>query len=99
MRLGYEGLSALARNFFRQDPLSGHLFVFLNKQKNRVKILFWDRGGFCLFCKRLEKGNFTLPLHGKPTQSDLEVDRVELSMLLDGITVKELKRAKRYFPT
>jgi transposase len=98
MRMGYEGLSALAMAVFSQEPLSGHLFVFLNKARNRVKILFWDGGGFCLFCKRLERGTFALPNRKELFSLSYEVDRVGLAMLLDGITAKEITRKKRYIP-
>jgi transposase len=94
MRMGYEGLSALTLTLFSQEPLCGHLFVFLNKGRNRIKILFWDHGGFCLFCKRLEKGTFALP----NKSGGYEIDRTALAMLLDGVIAKELVYTKRYFP-
>ena len=61
MRKSYEGLSSLVQSILQQDPLSGHLFVFLNKKRNRVKILYWQLNGFCLWQKRLEKGKFHRP--------------------------------------
>ncbi len=61
MRKSFDGRSMLARQVPREDPLSGHLFVFFNRTRDRVKVLWWHSGGFCLFSKRLEKGSFRLP--------------------------------------
>ena len=96
MRLGYQGLSALAQNHFGQSPTSGHLFVFVNKGRNRSKMLLWDRGGFWLFSRRLEKGTFALPEMHK--DGALTLDRVAFSMFLDGVMAENIRRKKRYFP-
>lgn len=85
-RTGFDGLCAIVRDRFREDPLSGHLFLFVNKRANRVKILVWDRNGFWLFYKRLERGTFEL-IHGRGTK--VEIDRARLAMLLDGIDTKK----------
>jgi len=69
-------------------PSSGHLFVFFNKPKNKCKILFYDQGGLCLFCKRLELGTFSIP-PSSLTQTRIEIDRVEFIHFLDGIIVAE----------
>jgi transposase len=61
MRLGYNGLSALVGSTFGQNPTSGHLFVFVNRHRNRAKMLLWERGGFWLLSRRLEQGTFALP--------------------------------------
>ena len=102
MRLGYEGLSILSQNIFNQSPTSGHLFVFINKQKNRSKMLLWDHGGFWLFCKRLEQGTFALPIHSEINSSSqnhaYEIDRTACMLFLDGIVSRELLRKKRYTP-
>ena len=96
MRLGYDGLSALAQNLFGQNPTCGHLFVFVNKSRNKSKMLLWERGGFWLFSRRLEQGTFAfpeVPSDGAPT-----VDRVAFSMFLDGVMAENIRRKKRYFP-
>ena len=67
LRLGYDGLSRLARDVLEQDPLSGHLFVFSNRRRNRIKILYWDRDGLAIWMKRLEVG--CLKLAGAGGQS------------------------------
>jgi|SRR5690606_7684452 len=96
MRLGYDGLSALARNLFGQDPTCGHLFVFVNKGRNKSKMLLWERGGFWLFSRRLEAGTFALP--DVPGDGALTVDRVAFSMFLDGVIAENIRHKKGYFP-
>ncbi len=65
MRKSFDGLAALAVDVVRQEPLSGHLFVFRNRREDRIKVLYWDRTGFCLFYKRLEQGTFRFPAFAK----------------------------------
>ena len=60
IRKGFDGLAAVTHRLIREDPLSGHLFVFFNCRRGRVKLIFWDRSGFCIWHKRLEKGRFPL---------------------------------------
>jgi transposase len=98
MRLGYEGLRNRVKNLFHENPLSGHLFVFFNKSLNRCKILFYDHGGLCLFCKRLEMGTFSIPTI-KQIGERTEIDRVEFILFLDGIISLGLKRKKRFLPS
>lgn len=85
-RIGFDGLCAIVRDRFSEDPLSGHLFLFVNKRANRVKILVWDRNGFWLFYKRLERGTFEL-IRGRGAK--VEIDRARLAMLLDGIDTRK----------
>jgi len=96
MRKGFDGLSALvqARG---DDVYSGHLFVFVSRRGDRVKVLTWDRGGFVLWYKRLERGRFRLPAMttGKTT---VELDAGELSMLLDGVDLKRVRRPRVWTP-
>lgn len=81
MRKGFDGLVALVRNGLGQNPLSGDLFVFLNRRGNLMKALFWDRTGFVLIMKRLERGTFRLRNSGER----LEIDQQNFQLLLDGI--------------
>jgi transposase len=82
MRKSVDGLAFLARDVIRQDPMSGHLFVFVNKIGHRVKILFWDRTGFVIWYKRMETARVRLPVEGA---ASLEVTDAQLALLLDGI--------------
>lgn len=95
MRLGYEGLRTRALYHLKFDPLSGNLFVFFNKSINRCKILFYDKGGLCLFCKRLEMGTFAIPSAAQ-LDGRIEIDRVELLMFLDGVMAQTITRKKRF---
>jgi len=82
-RKAHDGLSQVVRDVFGDDPLSGHLFVFTNKRRDRIKLLFWDRNGLWLLYKRLERGTFPrFVLDG--TKARAEVDRAWLAMILDG---------------
>jgi transposase len=94
MRKSFDGLAALVREHFGQDPLSGRLFVFRNRPADRLKILYWDGDGFVVWYKRLEKGNFRLP----PTTGEaaIRVSPAELMMLLEGIDLSNVKRQPRF---
>lgn len=81
MRKSFDGLIALTRGVLAEDPLSGSLFVFFNRRRNYLKLVYWDRTGFCLFAKRLERGRFLLP--GEACKQELDEQRFRL--LLDGI--------------
>jgi transposase len=93
LRLGFDGLAGLVRSRLHHDPLSGHLFVFANRSANRLKVLYWDRHGFCLWCKRLERGRFHFPPADAPA---LLLSATQLQMLLDGIDLTRLHHFKRY---
>jgi transposase len=95
MHLSFDRLAALARDVIEQDPLSGHLFVFRNRAGDKVKILGWDRSGFCLWYKRLEKGVFHFP---RATAPHVEIDAAELMLLLDGIDLAQATRRPRWRP-
>jgi len=97
MRVGHDGLFALVKSGFRLDPYSGHLFVFFGRRIDRVKILFWDRGGFVVFYKRLERGRFALPRIPKGA-AHVEMDGTALAMLLDGIDVRYVRRPAAWEP-
>ena len=95
MRKSFDGLLALATAVFERDPLEGHLFLFVNRRRDRVKMLWWDRDGLALFYKRLEAGTFQLPAV-KDDSAGIEIDPVDLSLLLGGIDLQSAKRRKRY---
>ena len=91
MRKSYDGLYALARNGLRQDVLSGHLFVFINRRGSQIKILYFDRSGWCIWAKRLEAGRFISDWRDVHSR---EIDWTALKLMLEGIEVK--RRMKRY---
>lgn len=89
MRRSIDSLSVLVQEVLKQDPFSGHLFVFCNKRGDKIKILYWDRNGFCLWYKRLERGVFRLP---KVQAKVFMIMPNELSLLLEGIDLTDRKR-------
>jgi len=99
MRKGFDGLAAVTRDRLKEDPLSGHLFVFFNRKRDRVKILFWDRSGLIVWYKRIERGRFrlaSLDAHGSDHR--VEVEAAELSLILEGIDLSRAKRRPRFVP-
>lgn len=98
MRKGFDGLAAATRQVIGEDPLSGHLFVFFNRRRDRTKILFWDRSGLCIWYKRLEKGRFRLGLFDAKRGRRAEVEAAELSLILEGIDLKGAQRRARFVP-
>jgi transposase len=101
MRKGFDGLFGMVREFLGQDPLSGHLFLFLNRRRDRVKILFWERDGLVIWYKRLEAGTFqkldpAASVDRKTGQAGLELSATDLALLLNGIDVTTAQRRKRY---
>jgi transposase len=94
MRRSFDKLAEMTRSVLRQDPLSGHLFVFFNRSRDRVKILFWDRSGFCLYYKRLEEGAFRVP---KLDAGVVQLEAAELALILEGIDLAGATRQKRFF--
>ena len=98
IRKSFDGLSAAVREVLRQNPLSGHLFAFRNRRGDRMKILFWDRSGYCLFYKRLERGTFRLPAEVDAAATHLEMEAAELSLMLEGIDLRGARRRPRWDP-
>ena len=101
MRKGFDGLFALVENVIREDPFSGHLFVFRNRKRDRLKVLWWDTDGLAIFYKRLERGNYQFPTDSAvsksgPASSRCEIRSDELSLLLAGIDLGSVKRRQRY---
>jgi transposase len=95
MRKGFEGLYGLVRERLELEPLSGHLFMFCNKERNRLKILFWDGSGLWVCAKRLEKGCFSWPSH-EDQRARLSVSHEEMALLLGGIEVGTTRRKNWY---
>ena len=93
MRKGIDGLRAIVEGTLRHDPYDGHLFVFVGKSKDKVKILFWDRNGFVLYLKRLERGRFQLPAVDARTKH-VAMEPAQLAMLLDGIDLNARRLAR-----
>ncbi len=95
MNYSFDCLMGRAQEIFEQDPLSGHLFLFVNRNRDRIKILFWDRDGFCIFYKRLERGTFQL-LTTTNDKEGIELDYSQLVRLLGGLDLRTGRRRKRY---
>lgn len=92
MRLSFDGLYALTRHTMGLDPMSGHLFAFINRRANQIKVLYWDRSGFCVWAKRLEQGRLLSDWSQVATR---EMDWTGLKLLLEGIESKRVRR--RYY--
>lgn len=97
LRRGHDGLVALVRNTWRLNPFDGHLFVFLGRRLDRVKILVWDRNGFVLYYKRLSQGRFRMPTIAAGA-TRVEMDATTLAMLLSGIDVRQVRRPVAWTP-
>jgi len=95
MRMGFDGLSGLVSGRLGEDPRSGDLFIFINRPRNRVKMLRWEPGGFVLFCKRLERGTFELPLVKNPGLSQM-IEYGELAMMVTGFSMKHARKRRRF---
>jgi transposase len=95
MRKGFDGLSQVASQHVERNVLEGGLFVFLNRRRDRVKLLWWDEDGLAIFYKRLERGTFELPRVDPQAQS-IVLTPTELSLVLGGIELASVRRRKRY---
>jgi transposase len=98
LRRSFDGLSNEVRMVLAQDPLCGHVFVFLNRRRNQVKLLAWTRGGFTIVHKRLERGTFAFALQVKEEVNSVQIDVHELSMLLEGIDIRTARTSARWEP-
>lgn len=94
MRKSFDGLVGMVHDFLGQDPLSGHLFLFCNRRRDRVKLLFWDRDGLVIWYKRLEAGSFQIP--GTTETGGIELQPAQLAMILSGIDLKSARQRKRF---
>lgn len=95
-RKSFDGLVALVESEFGLEPLSGHLFVFLNRRGHVAQLLFWDRNGFWILKKRLEAGTFSLMREASIGCPHVEIDSGELALILEGIALAGARRRKRY---
>lgn len=95
MRKGYYGLSGIVRNEMKRDVLSGDVFVFINKRYNKIKLLQWDKDGFALFEKHLEKGTFERPANVNQT-SDVLITHLQLHHIMQGVILQSVRQKKRY---
>jgi transposase len=97
MRKSFHGLVALTQAELQQDPLSGSLFVFVNRRRDRIKILYWGQTGFCIWYQQLEKGTYQIPDHASLEEQDaLEVTRTQLSLILEGIDLSSARQRPRF---
>lgn len=93
MRKGFNGLSGLVRNKLGQNPLSGTVFIFLNRRKDRMKLLVWESGGFVLYYKLLESGTFQLP---QVQDQSAAISWHQLMLITEGVELSSVKKRKRY---
>lgn len=98
LRRSFEGLSNEVRTVLAADPLSGHVFLFLNRLRTQVKLLVFTRGGFTIVHKRLERGRFTFPSRVTKEATCVEIDAHELAMLLEGLDLSQERFAVRWSP-
>jgi transposase len=96
LRRGFDGLSATTRTVIGADPLSGHVFVFLNRRRDRIKLLLWDRTGYLLLYKRLSRGTFSLSSSPRPGTRHVEMDAGELALMLEGVDLRGARRQRRW---
>ncbi len=97
MRKSFDSLSGIVRSGMNRNPVSGEVFVFINRTRNRIKLLRWESGGLILFYKRLEKGTFTIPQSSKNTTT-ISITWTQLMMIIAGIEQKNIIQKKRFLP-
>jgi transposase len=95
MRKSFNGLCGLVRSRLGSDPLSGDVFIFVNRRRDRIKLLVWDRTGFVLYYKLLEKGTFELPGYD-PQRQSYQVSWQELVLIMEGVSLQSVRQRKRY---
>ena len=93
MRKSFDGLSALVKHGMKSDPVNGSVYIFLNKQRNLIKLLHWEQGGFTLYYKRLEQGQVDRPGAGE----NGEINWSDLILAIEGISLEGVARKKRFF--
>lgn len=95
MRKSFDGLSALVEHHLEQDPLSGHLYCFFNRRRDKVKLLWFDHGGYALFYKRLERGCYQVPDAGE-NERVVRMRAAELALILEGIDLRGARRRREW---
>jgi transposase len=98
LRKSFDGLSAAVQTVFDRNVLDGHLFLFLNRRRDLLKCLWWDRDGLAIWSKRLERGSYEVPRHEAETKQ-LRLDATQLALLLGGVQLESVKRRRRYVPS
>lgn len=96
MRKSFDSLCGLVQSHMGQDPVSGGVFIFINRWRNKIKLLHWEHGGFVLYYKRLESGTIELPCYDKSTRS-VQISWPALVMMVEGISLEKTKPRKRFF--
>jgi transposase len=96
MRKSFDTLSMCVSQILHQNPLSGHIFVFFNKRRDRMKLLYWDHNGFCLFYKRLERGTFSIYDWNNTSHTSYTTSARELTLILEGIDISRARQLPRY---
>lgn len=95
MRCSFDRLSGLIQNHSGKSPLTGAVFIFLNKRRNQIKLLLWEGDGFSLYHKRLEKGTFELPL-SSANDTAVRISSEQLLLILKGISLRHVRKRQRY---
>lgn len=98
MRKSFDGLSGLIRNNLDSNPCNGDVFIFINKQRDKIKLLHWQGISFTLYYKRLEKGTFELPRYDENVGS-ITLNYTQIVMIVDGLSIKNIQKRKQYQPT
>jgi len=96
MRKSFDGLSGLIQDQLHRNPTSGEVFIFINRRRNKVKLLRWEQGGFILYYKRLETGTFELPAFEDNSLS-CQMSWATLMLMVEGISIEKSKQRRRYF--
>ena len=96
LRRSFDGLAAAARDHLNQDPKSGALFLFPNRERDRMKVLWWDRTGYCILYKRLERGAFRVPSALEPKHASVSIGADELAKILEGIDLPRARKRKMH---
>ena len=95
MRKSFDGLCGLVRNGLHRNPANGEVYIFMNRRRDMIKLLVWDRTGFVIYCKRLEQGTFEKPIR-EDNSGGIQLIWEELMLILEGIALDSVQRRKRY---